>query len=147
MKNIIIILVLLLVGILAIRGIYGLVSTPLSSSMTATSTVSTTTSMGSMTGTPPATQKTVSSQTTTTHVYVDIAGYAFTPQALTIKKGTTVTWTNRDAAVHNVIADNGGPTSPNLSKGQSYSFTFKTAGIYGYHCSFHPNMTGTIIVK
>src|SRR5450759_4862311 len=35
---------------------------------------------------------------------VAIANYAFTPQTLTVKAGTTVTWTNDDSVPHNVIS-------------------------------------------
>ncbi|MFA6341026.1 MAG: cupredoxin family copper-binding protein [Candidatus Paceibacterota bacterium] len=91
--------------------------------------------------------KTVSSQTSTSRVYVDITNFAFSPKALTIKAGTTVTWTNRDSVIHTITADNGGPASPNIGKGQTYSFKYTKAGIYGYHCSIHKTMTGTIIVQ
>ena len=33
-----------------------------------------------------------------------------------------------------------------IMAGQSYSFTFDTAGTYPYHCMVHPWMQGTIIV-
>lgn len=77
---------------------------------------------------------------------VTIANFAFSPATLTVKKGTTVTWTNQDSAPHNVRGTNGGPSSETLAKGQSYSFTFTTAGTFPYICSIHPNMKATVIV-
>lgn len=77
---------------------------------------------------------------------ISIKDYAFSPATLTIKKGTTVTWTNEDIAKHTVTGDSGGPSSDFFGKGESYSYTFATAGTFPYHCEPHPYMTATIIV-
>lgn len=78
---------------------------------------------------------------------VDIANYAFSPAVITVKAGTTVTWTNKDTVRHNVVADNGGkPDGPLLLQSQTYSYTFSKAGTYSYHCSPHPYMHGTVVV-
>lgn len=82
-------------------------------------------------------------------VEVDIQDFAFQPASLTIAAGTTVTWTNQDDAQHDITPDEEGAgfaRSQLLSKGESYSFTFDTPGTYTYHCTPHPNMTGTITV-
>ena len=77
---------------------------------------------------------------------ITIRDYSFLPATLTIKKGTTVTWTNDDIAKHTVTGDQGGPSSSFFGKGQSYSYTFDTPGTYPYHCEPHPYMTAAIIV-
>ena len=81
---------------------------------------------------------------------VTIENYAFNPANITVKKGTTVTWTNNDAAEHNVEFDEepatGDKEGPLLSKGETYSFTFDTVGTFGYICSPHPYMKGTVTV-
>lgn len=81
---------------------------------------------------------------------VTIAKYAFSPTPITVKKGTSITWTNTDIAKHNVVVDNGmpagGPDGPLFGKGETFSFTFNTAGDYKYHCSPHPYMHGEVIV-
>lgn len=79
---------------------------------------------------------------------VTIDGFAFSPASITVKKGTTVTWTNQDGAAHTVVETDGqnGPNSDRLEKGQSYSFTYTATGTYKYHCSIHPDMTGTVTV-
>ena len=79
---------------------------------------------------------------------VSISNFAFSPSSLTVKKGATVTWTNKDSIGHNVKETDGqdGPKSGDLNQGQSYSFTFNTVGTFKYNCSIHPNMTGTVIV-
>ena len=66
----------------------------------------------------------------------------FVPSSITVKKGTTVTWTNNDSAAHTVVG--AGWSSGQLSYGQSYSHTFSTAGSFDYHCGIHPVMQGTI---
>jgi len=79
---------------------------------------------------------------------VAIDNFTFTPQTLTVKAGTTVTWTNRDDIPHGVASDNNAfPKSKALDTDDSYSFTFATPGTYKYFCYVHPHMTGTIVVE
>jgi len=67
---------------------------------------------------------------------------------LSIKVGTTVTWTNKDAVAHTVTSDDGTSfNSGNLANGQTLSFTFNTPGSWTYHCAIHPSMKGTITVS
>ena len=77
---------------------------------------------------------------------VTISNYSFSPQTLTIKIGTTVTWTNKDLAKHTVTADDGSFESPFFGQGGTYSHTFSEAGTFAYHCSPHPYMKATIVV-
>lgn len=78
---------------------------------------------------------------------VEIEDFAYVPGTLTIKVGTTVTWTNKDTVRHTVTSDNGLFDSGLFGKGETFSFTFTEAGTYTYHCTPHPNMKGTIIVE
>jgi plastocyanin len=81
---------------------------------------------------------------------IEIKNFAFGPASLTIRTGTTVTWTNQDGAVHKIASDPGTPvafTSESLANGASYPLTFTTAGTYTYHCTIHPSMKGTILVQ
>jgi len=81
---------------------------------------------------------------------VSIDNFLFAPAQLTIKVGTTVTWTNKDNAVHTVEWKGGAfPTSANLiprTAADTYKNTFTTAGSYPYICGIHPYMKGTITV-
>ena len=79
-------------------------------------------------------------------VNIEMKGFAFNPQEVTVKVGTTVTWTNMDSAGHDVKAADGSWGSDTLTNGQSFSKVFDQAGTYAYVCTFHPKMTGTIIV-
>ncbi|MFJ4205930.1 plastocyanin/azurin family copper-binding protein [Streptomyces sviceus] len=80
---------------------------------------------------------------------VAMKGYAFSPASLSVPAGSTVTWTNYDTAPHDVKTTSGPLSihSPMLNKGQSWSFTFATAGSYGYVCTVHPDMTAGITVR
>jgi plastocyanin len=79
---------------------------------------------------------------------VSIDNFTFTPASLTVKAGTTVTWTNRDDIPHGIAAsDNGFKKSKAMDTDDSFSFTFTTPGTYKYFCYIHPHMTGTIVVE
>ena len=95
-----------------------------------------------------ATASASASTDTTSPVNVTISGYAFAPTSITIKKGTTVTWTNQDSVKHTVTttSGNGGPSSDLFGKGETFSYTFNDAGTYAYKCTPHPYMTGTVTV-
>ncbi|MBY0376670.1 cupredoxin family copper-binding protein, partial [Patescibacteria group bacterium] len=93
-------------------------------------------------------QSTTTTKTTvssTSHT-VSISNFAFSPSSITIKKGDTVIWTNKDSAPHTVTGNTGGPSSDTLNKGQSYSFTFNTTGTFPYYCKIHPSMTANVTV-
>ncbi len=78
---------------------------------------------------------------------VDISGFAFVPQSVTIAVGDTVTWTNRDAAAHSARV-NGVGTTAVLTQGQSGSLSFMNAETFPYDCGIHgSSMTGTVIVR
>jgi len=78
---------------------------------------------------------------------VSIVNMAFSPVTITVTAGSTITWTNNDNMTHTVTADDSSFDSGNITMGSKYSKTFSTAGTYTYHCTIHPNMKGTIIVK
>ena len=81
-------------------------------------------------------------------IAVSIDNFTFTPQALTVKAGTTVTWTNKDDIPHGIAATGNSFTrSKAMDTDDSYSFTFTTPGTYQYFCHIHPHMTGTIVVE
>ncbi len=77
---------------------------------------------------------------------VAIDNFTFAPAELTVKVGTTVTWTNHDDIPHTVVSA-GKFRSKTLDTDDGFSFTFTAAGDYKYFCSLHPHMTGTIKVE
>jgi len=80
---------------------------------------------------------------------VQIAGFAFAPQAITVTAGDSITWTNQDEAPHTVTTSSGPQTisSPSLSKGQSFTFRFTVPGTYSYYCAVHPDMRAQVVVN
>ena len=107
----------------------------------------TTTNTTSSTPTSSQTANNTSNPQTAT---IDIKNMMFTPSQITVAKGGTVTWTNNDTTTHTVVDDlsnAGGPNSGDIAPGKSYSFTFTKTGSFQYHCSIHPSMRGTIVVK
>ncbi len=83
--------------------------------------------------------------TTGTGDTVEMADACFTPTTLQIDPGDTVTFVNTDPMTHNV----GGNLWGNLEgmdQGDVFTATFAQPGIYPYACSYHPGMTGAIVV-
>jgi plastocyanin len=78
---------------------------------------------------------------------VEIMNFMFMPGSLTVPVGTTVTWKFDDSTDHTVSADDNSFASSPMANGQTFTHTFNTAGTVAYHCSIHPFMKGTIIVK
>jgi plastocyanin len=79
-------------------------------------------------------------------VFID--NFFFAPIDLTVKAGTTVTWTNRDDIPHGIASSNNAfKKSTALDTDESYSFTFTTPGTYQYFCYLHPKMVGSIVVE
>ncbi len=80
---------------------------------------------------------------------VDLTSIQFAPQGIRVKPGTTVTWVNRDAVVHNVRQiESVFLSQDELKQGDTFTFTFNEPGVYRYQCTFHhPNMNGVVIVE
>src|ERR1700751_2312028 len=79
-------------------------------------------------------------------VKVTIDNFTFSPAELKLKVGDTVTWTNHDDIPHAVVSA-GKFRSKTMDTGDTFSFTFTSAGDYKYFCSLHPHMTGMIKVE
>jgi plastocyanin len=80
-------------------------------------------------------------------VAVTIDNLAFAPATITVPVGTQVVWTNKQAGVpHTTTSDTGVWDSGILNTGATFSFTFKEAGTFAYHCNVHPTMHGTVVV-
>lgn len=89
----------------------------------------------------------LSSPVATNEAQVSISNFAFDPPTLTIPKGTTVIWSNKDSVAHNIVENNNLFSSPTLATGDQFRYTFDTAGTFNYKCTFHSNMNGQIIVQ
>jgi plastocyanin len=95
-------------------------------------------------GTGPAGAQSSSSKVTVGDNY-------FKPQDLEVTAGTKITWTNKGKILHSVTPNKGKKFGESeLSRGKSYSYTFKKPGTYAYYCTFHGSpgkgQHGTIVV-
>jgi len=104
--------------------------------------VSTGMQRGSEGATPAAT-----AASSTAGTAVEIKDFAYDQASIEIPVGTTVTWTNNDSVPHTVTQNGGGFASKAMNPGDTFSFTFDKAGTYNYHCEYHANMMGTVVVK
>lgn len=149
MKTLIIVVAIVVVGIVwyAFNRSMG---TPVASPLLATeSPVASTSVMPTMpvsSVTPTPSTSVSKTPAPVSHISISIQNLAFTPASVTVHKGTTVTWTNRDSVSHTVTGDNGGPSSSAISSGESYSYTFNALGTFPYHCSIHPSMVASVQV-
>lgn len=78
---------------------------------------------------------------------ITMKDFAFSPGNVRVPVGAKVTWKNEDDAPHIAVASDGTWSTPNLLKGQSASVTFDKAGDYLYICTYHPGMTGRLLVQ
>jgi plastocyanin len=79
---------------------------------------------------------------------ISIDNFTFSPAKLTVKAGTTITWTNKDDIPHGIASANNAFTrSKALDTDDAYSLTLTTPGTYQYFCYIHPHMVGTIVVE
>ena len=79
-------------------------------------------------------------------IQVSIHDFTFDAPTVEVPAGGTVTWTNNDLSGHSVVADDGSFASPTLGQGDTFSYTFETAGDVPYHCGLHVNMKGIVTV-
>lgn len=79
---------------------------------------------------------------------LSIADFKFAPASLTVSPGTRITVANHDSTAHTATADNGQSfDTGNIDPGSSASITLPKPGTYKYHCSIHPFMHGTLVVR
>ncbi|MBL8978044.1 MAG: cupredoxin family copper-binding protein [Gemmatimonadetes bacterium] len=76
-----------------------------------------------------------------------MVGLQYAQPVLEIAVGTTIEWKNEDPVAHTVTADDNGFDSGLIESGQVWRYTFTRPGTYAYHCTPHPFMKGTVVVK
>jgi plastocyanin len=69
----------------------------------------------------------------------------FTATVTTVDPGAPVTFVNMDEFVHNVGGNQWGHFD-DLHGGDTFRVSFDEAGTYPFACSYHPGMTGAIVV-
>ncbi|MDA4124528.1 MAG: cupredoxin domain-containing protein [Thaumarchaeota archaeon] len=100
-------------------------------------------------GTGPGTSPKTSMVTMVSGAGTDTSITGYSPDGITVVIGVnnTVQWTNGDSSPHTVTANDGSFYSGNMAPGGTFSYTFARAGVYQYHCTYHPWMIGTVTVK
>ena len=76
-----------------------------------------------------------------------VKDFSFNPTPLTVKAGSTVTWTNMDDEPHTVVSDTGVFKSGGMDTNESFSYKFDKPGTSHFTCSIHPRMVGTVVVQ
>ncbi|MBN2530429.1 MAG: cupredoxin domain-containing protein [Deltaproteobacteria bacterium] len=68
---------------------------------------------------------------------------------ITVSVGDTVRFVRVDDMPHNVTSLQGNFQSSEIlyGAGETYEVTFEQPGSYGFYCSVHPGMKGTILVS
>ncbi|MEE6246300.1 MAG: plastocyanin/azurin family copper-binding protein [Thermoproteota archaeon] len=79
-------------------------------------------------------------------VIIEIEGYEFHPNILTIKKGVSITWINKDDVIHTVTETDLYFRSGNIGAQSAFRQEFTELGTYGYYCEPHTYMLGKITV-
>ena len=78
---------------------------------------------------------------------VTMASMRFQPRTLTVTRGDTVVWVNKDLVPHTATSKAGGFDSQVIKAEQSWSFTVRKKGDFAYLCTFHPTMTAMLRVQ
>jgi plastocyanin len=80
-------------------------------------------------------------------VVIHISKFAYQTPA-SVSPGAKVTVMNMDGEAHTLTADSGGAFDTKIDPGASATFTAPAkAGTYAFHCTFHGNMHGMLVVK
>jgi plastocyanin len=80
-------------------------------------------------------------------IEITIEDTQFKPDEVTIKKGQTVRWTNKDNRDHIIMAKDQSFKSENLRPGEKFEHKFTEPGTFDYICVYRPRMLGQIKVE
>jgi plastocyanin len=79
---------------------------------------------------------------------VQISDFKFAPGRLTVGHGAKVTVANDDTTAHTATSDDGQTfDTGTIQPGASGTISVTKPGTYAYHCTIHPFMHGTLVVR
>jgi len=78
---------------------------------------------------------------------VTIDATSYSPKTLTVRVGDTIVWVNEDLFPHTVTAKTGRFDSGDIAAGESWTYTVKAEGMFGYFCIYHTTMKGTLRIR
>ena len=77
---------------------------------------------------------------------VVIEAMVFTPATLHVKRGDRVVWVNKDLVPHTATAKARAFDSGRVAAGAAWTWVAARQGTFAYDCTYHPTMTGTLVV-
>ena len=78
---------------------------------------------------------------------VTMENMRFQPERLTVVRGDTVVWVNKDLVPHTATSTAGGFDSQVIQAEKSWRFTVRKKGDFAYVCTLHPTMTAMLRVR
>ena len=78
---------------------------------------------------------------------VTIEGMRFLPDALTVARGDTIVWVNKDMVPHTATSKAGDFDSKVIESDKSWKYTIRKRGAFAYICTLHPTMKAMLHVK
>src|SRR3954470_12513810 len=79
---------------------------------------------------------------------VTISDFKVVPGSLTVSRAARITVTNHDSTAHPATADDGRSfDTGDIDPGAAATVTLSKAGTYKFHCTIHPFMHGTLVVR
>jgi len=73
-------------------------------------------------------------------------GVKFEPATITVERGDSVRWVNKDPFPHTATS-RGAFDSKEIAAGKSWKWTARKPGVYDYVCTLHPTMKGSVTVR
>jgi plastocyanin len=78
---------------------------------------------------------------------VTIEGMRFQPDVVTVSRGDTIVWINKDLVPHTATSKAGRFDSKTIPPDDSWKHVVGAQGDFTYICTFHPTMKGTLRVR
>jgi plastocyanin len=78
---------------------------------------------------------------------VTIEGMRYQPEVLTVSRGDTIVWVNKDLVPHTATSKAGRFDSKTIQADESWKFTAVKKGDFAYICTFHPTMKAILHVQ
>jgi plastocyanin len=103
---------------------------------------------GGVTNPPPPSGGGGGTADVTITIVAENGNMSFSPDPATVNVGQRVAWRNSAGAIHTATQNGGSFDTGSVNSGAtSAAITMSAAGTFGYHCSLHPAMVGTLTVR
>jgi plastocyanin len=79
--------------------------------------------------------------------HVNIENMQFQPDVVSVARGDSIVWTNKDLFPHTVTSKSGEFDSHEIKPGETWTYRAAKAGEADYVCSLHPTMHAVLRVK